>query len=336
MPRSPTMSTSASAPAASSSARRRSRRAELGERRRARSRDDVEDVELEARLPPASRAIGEPMAPSPMNPRRFIATPPLSSSRRLRASTRRLPAPPQRLRRPEPLRSSAAALSHRAVLERAEVGRLQLGVDVELGDPQRAPRGARRRRGARRPRAARAAGPRPAAARASASRGPGCPRSGRGRCRLRPPGSPTPLARTKARGLGGIGQRAAQRLRRQVLVAFDPAELGLDRDAAGPQLVRATVREGQVLLVGEPRAVGHHGVDAAAAAARSISALVAGVVELHEDRHRAPRPRPANAATQALAALRGERRRARPGRSPAPRAPPPPAPRPRSRGGRNT
>ena len=117
---------------------------------------------------------------------------------------------------------------------------------------------------------------------------------------------PTPLERTNAAACCGIGQRSAARLRGKVLVALDAAELGLDRDPARAQLLRDRGREGQVLVVGQARAVGHHGVDPGGRGALDQRA-VGGVVELHQDRHLRLLGGGAERGEQALAALRGER-----------------------------
>jgi hypothetical protein len=108
------------------------------------------------------------------------------------------------------------------------------------------------------------------------------------------------------RGLGGIGQRSVRRLCGQVLVALDATELGLDRDAERRQLLRHGGREGQVLLVGQARAVGEHGVDSGSRGAPDQLA-VGRVVELHQHRHTRLRGGGVERGEQALAALRSHR-----------------------------
>ena len=131
----------------------------------------------------------------------------------------------------------------------------------------------------------------------------------------------------------GIGQRSGGRLRGEVLVALDAASSASTAIPRGRSSAATEAEKARFCVVGQARAVGHHGVDADRRGALDQLA-VAGVVELEQERlaasggganaasRRSP-PRAANEAGATRTITGAERASA--ARTP-----------PRSRAGRNT
>src|SRR5918994_5604492 len=254
-------------------------------------------------------AMGRPIAPSPTNPRRCTATTPSLS-----------PTEGGKIRLHDLLHSlhDAVAEALEVQLRRLraeflpqapEVRRPKLGVDVELGYPQRdrapqitlgEPGGAVQGEGDR-ARAPDLSQPPPVEFRDAGVVAVDVAHRYREAVHAALPGEPPGLVR--------IGRLAAQGLPRLVLLTLDPAELGLDPDAAGSHRAHHGPGEGEVLAEGELRAVGHHGVHPTVGGSL-YQALVPDVVELHEDVRRGAPGRGPEGPHEPLAAFRPEGRRA--------------------------
>src|SRR5918995_891249 len=253
--------------------------------------------------------MGRPIAPSPTNPRRCTATTPSLS-----------PAERGELRLHDLLHSphDAVAEAFEVQLRRLraeflpqapEVRRPKLGVDVELGYPQRdrapqitlgEPGGAVQGEGDR-ARAPDLSQPPPVEFRDAGVVAVDVAHRYREAVHAALPGEPP--------GLALIGRLAAQGLARLVLLTLDPAKLGLDPDAAGSQRAHHGPGEGEILAEGELRAVGHHGVHPTVGGSL-YQAPVPDVVELHEDVGRGAPSCGPEGPHEPLAAFRPEGRRA--------------------------